>query len=99
MNNIVSAASNYLGSLNETIVNIKDYAPTFEKSQWGGFRAWVVHRSNKTTMYLSQDAFKTADRATELANVYLNAYARSGDLAATKAARDFVRNFSNDLYK
>lgn len=70
--------------LNE-VVNADHYHATSEPSQFGGFRPKVVHKTKGTTMYLGQYGYKTKAAATDGAKAYLDAYAKIGDMAASRA--------------
>lgn len=83
--------------LNEKL-NIDDYEFTYEKSQFGGFRALVLNKDKKTS-YLSQHTYKDKETAMEHAKVYMTAYVKVGDTYAIKQVHAFVNANRDKLYK
>jgi hypothetical protein len=83
-------------SLDEAIY-ADDYNATSEPSQFAGFLPKVVHKSKGTTMFRGQHGYKTKTAAASGAKAYLDAYAKMGDTAATRAVHAHHANHPESL--
>lgn len=62
----------------EESVNASDYTTHGTKSQFGGYRAEVKHKTKGHTMYLGSHGYDTAEKAKGEADAYLKGYSAEG---------------------
>ena len=81
----------------EEAIDAKDYTTTSEKSQFGGHRPKVVHKTTGKVMHLSQHSYKKPEDAKAHAQAYLSAYHSTGANAADRAGHAYAKDNKDQL--
>lgn len=68
-------------------VNASEYSTHGVKSQFGGYRAEIKHKTKGHTMYSGAHTYKSAEHAKGEADAYLKGYSSTGETAANAHAR------------
>lgn len=72
-------------------ISPEDYSTHGVKSQFGGYRAHIKHKTKGHTMYLGSHGYDTAKKAKGEAEAYLKGYAEYGDQTANKNAHEYAK--------
>ena len=72
-------------------ISPQDYSTHGVKSQFGGYRAHIKHKTKGHTMYTGSHGYDTPNKAKGEAEAYLKGYAEYGDMTANKNAQAYAR--------
>lgn len=72
-------------------ISPEDYSTHGVKSQFGGYRAHIKHKTRGHTMYTGSHVYDTSSKAKGEAAAYLKGYAEGGDNFASKNARVYAK--------